>query len=120
MKSHTDLIVWQKSIDLVETVYQVTGKFPTEEKFGLISQIRRCAVSIPSNIAEGHGRKSDGEFCQFLRIAYGSSSELETQIILSKRLSFIRDSEHENIMSKLTEIHKMLNTLISKSLKAKS
>ena len=83
MSEFTKLIAWQRSIDLVEVIYRITKKFPDDEKFNLVSQIRRSAVSIPSNIAEGHGRKTNGEFAHFLRIAYGSSSELETQLIIS-------------------------------------
>jgi len=113
MNSHQDLLVWQKSMGLVESVYKITEVFPDEEKFNLVSQIRRSAVSIPSNISEGHDRKTDGEFGHFLRIAYGSSAELETQIILADRLKLMSDSEAEAIIAELTEVRKMLNKLIS-------
>lgn len=89
INSFKDLIVWQKSMELVEKVYKITESFPTKEQFGLISQMRRAAVSIPSNIAEGYGRNSTGSYIQFLSIARGSLLELETQLELSKRLNFI-------------------------------
>ncbi len=89
MHDYKQLKVWNKSIDLVVDVYKATGDFPKEEKYGLISQMRRSAVSIPSNIAEGAGRNSDKEFCHFLAVAHGSSYELETQVIVSERLELI-------------------------------
>ena len=107
------MIVWQKSIELVTKVYDISRKFPEDEKFGLTSQIRRCAVSIPSNIAEGYGRKSDGELAQFLRIAYGSSSELETQLEISYKLNYISQDVAKSLEEELTEIRKMLNKLIT-------
>ncbi len=91
MKSYRDLEVWSLSMDLVEDVYRETGKFPDEERFGLSSQMRRAAVSIPSNIAEGSGRKNAKEFIQFLYIAKGSLAELETQIEIAHRLNYMRD-----------------------------
>jgi four helix bundle protein len=86
IKSHKDLIIWQRSMDLVESVYRITENFPARENFGLVSQMRRAAVSIPSNIAEGYGRQSTGNYSQFLSIARGSLLELETQIEISLRL----------------------------------
>ena len=91
MKYHKDLHVWQKAMDLVERVYLLTKKFPDEEKYGLISQIRRAAVSVPSNIAEGAGRNGTREFTQFLYIALGSLSELETQIDIASRLNYVQE-----------------------------
>jgi len=88
MTSHKDLKVWQKGIELVKVIYDITKTFPSNEQFGLTSQIRRCSVSIPSNIAEGCGRNSDKELIHFLYIALGSASELETQIIISQELGF--------------------------------
>ncbi len=88
MGGFRDLVVWQKSIDLVTDVYRNTSKFPREEIFALTSQIRRCAVSIPSNIAEGEGRKGASEFAHFLRIAQGSLAELQTQLIVSEQLGY--------------------------------
>ena len=89
INSHKDLIVWQKSIKLCKSIYKLTDKFPKEETFGLTSQMRRCAVSIPSNIADGRNRGTRKDFSQFLRIALGSASELETQIEISRELSYM-------------------------------
>ncbi|QBO58348.1 four helix bundle protein [Chryseobacterium salivictor] len=91
MNNHKDLLVYQKSLDLVELIYRITQSFPAEEKFGLTSQLRRCAVSLPSNIAEGAGRKGTKEFIHFLYIALGSLNEAETQMEISRRLGFIAD-----------------------------
>jgi four helix bundle protein len=97
MGGFRDLIVWQKSIDLVTEVYRNTSKFPREEIFALTSQIRRCAVSIPSNIAEGEGRKGAPEFARFLRIAQGSLAELQTQLIVSERLGYLPQPQFETL-----------------------
>lgn len=115
MKSYKTLIVWQKSVDLVEGVYRITRDFPDDEKFNLTSQIRRSAVSIPSNIAEGHGRKSDGDFGHFLKIAFGSSSELETQLLIAKRLELLPEKEYDALAESLTTVRKMLNSLIART-----
>lgn len=101
-------------MDLVEMVYKSTESLPKEEQFGLFSQIRRSAVSIPSNIAEGSGRGGDKEFVHFLRLAAASSYELETQLILAQRLQMIALSELENLAKELSEIQKMLYALINK------
>jgi len=93
LKTHRDLDVWKKAMDLVENLYNITSNFPVEEKYGLVSQIRRAAVSIPSNIAEGAGRKSDKEFVQFLYVSMGSLSEVETQLLIAQRLKIISDCE---------------------------
>ncbi len=111
-KSHEDLIVWQKAILLSVKVYKLTESFPAEEKFGLISQMRRCAVSIPSNIAEGRGRKTKKDYCHFLRIAYGSKAELETQLVIAKKLSFGNTVQYKVVDELITEVGKMLNVLI--------
>ncbi len=111
MKTHKDLIVWQKSIALVKSVYALTQSFPQEEMFGLISQMRRCAVSIPSNIAEGHGRGSEKELVRFLEIALGSAAELETQLIIAKELNFVVAEDFETIISEVNEVVKMLSAL---------
>ncbi len=111
--SFKDLIVWQKSMLLAENIYKVTEDFPKNETFGLISQMRRASVSIPSNIAEGYGRKSNREYVQFFSIAYGSLLELETQMILSSRLGFIK-KEFDSINSLREEISKMLYVMILK------
>ena len=114
MKTHKDLVVWNKSMELVIATYKLSSKFPEEEKFGLSSQMRRAAVSIPSNIAEGAARNSTKEYIRFLYIALGSLSELETQFLISNRLEYLNDLLEDAI----TEIRKMLLSLI-KSLKKK-
>lgn len=119
IRSYKDLLVWQKAMQLCERVYSVTSKFPNEEKFGLVSQIRRSAVSIPSNIAEGRGRTSRKDFIQFLHIALGSTNELETQLELAKRLMLGQKEDYNKVVGLLTEVKKMLAGLMS-SLKAKS
>lgn len=111
MNRFKELLVWQKAIDLAVDVYQVTEKLPKEERFGLISQINRCVVSIPSNIAEGAGRNTSKEFNNFLGIAQGSSFELDTQLIISNRLSFISNQEYQNIESQLEHIQNMIAKL---------
>lgn len=90
-QSHKDLTVWQKAMDLVEDIYRITRDFPDEERFGLVQQMRRCAVSIPSNIAEGAGRSSSREFLRFLSIAIGSLAELETQVEIAKRIGYLSE-----------------------------
>lgn len=110
--TYKDLIVWQKGIELVKEIYKITGTFPQNEIYGLVSQMRRSAVSIPSNIAEGRQRGTKKDYCQFLRIAQGSVAELETQIIISKEM-FIK-VDYSKSISLLNEIQKMLAVLISK------
>jgi four helix bundle protein len=112
VKSHEDLDVWQKAVELAEHIYRVTYNFPNDEKFGLVSQMRRAAVSIASNIAEGAARQSRKEFVQFLCIASGSTSELLTQIVISDRVG-IGDSRELANASQLTErVARMLQGLI--------
>src|SRR4051794_18515783 len=110
-QSYKDLIVWQKSIALAKLVYQLTSKFPNEEKFGLVSQMRRAAVSIPSNVAEGQARHTTGEFIQFISHAEVSLAELHTQLILSIELKFCSESAAESGLTLLGEIRRMLNAL---------
>lgn len=112
IKSYKELIVWQKSIELVKEIYKLTTGLPKEEIYGLSSQMRRSAISIPSNIAEGQQRNGTKEFLQFLGIAYGSGAELETQLIISHDLYPKIDCSKSN--SLLDEIQKMLNALITK------
>lgn len=114
VKGYKDLIVWQKSVDLVCLVYEVTKTFPKEEIYGLASQIRRAAVSVPSNIAEGQARRSTAEFRYFLSIARGSLAEVETQLIIADRLHLINPEKKLQIFPLHEEISKMLSTLISK------
>jgi len=113
-RSYKDLLVWQKGLRLVKMVYQETAEFPTEERFGLISQMRRCAVSVPSNIAEGQSRRTAGEFVQFISHAEGSLAELETQCLISIDLGFITSETAEPILSAIVELQKMLNSLRQK------
>ena len=113
METHKDLRVWQQSIDLVFSVYLMTKSFPKDELFGLVSQMRRAAVSVPSNIAEGFARGTDKEKIHFLRISSGSMSELETQLVLSKELEYISEEEYQKVSEHLTVVWKQLNSLIS-------
>lgn len=113
MKTYKDLIVWEKSIELVIAIYNLTEKFPKEEVFGLTSQIRRAAVSLPSNIAEGKMRGGEIEFKRFLSIAFASGAELETQLIISKKLPKTSKLEYNKVESLLSEVMRMLNKLIS-------
>ena len=114
MKNFKELNVWQKGIELVAIVYKNTSSFPEEEKYGLSAQMRRAAVSIPSNIAEGHLRKTAKDFKQFLSIARGSCAELETQIIIAHKLGFIHEYNFDNLSSKVEELSKMLSSFYSK------
>lgn len=114
MNNYKELKIWQKSMDLVEKVYALTLLFPNEEKYGLISQIQRSAVSIPSNISEGAGRNSDKEFKNFLGIANGSINELSTQLELSIRVGYATEDNLAEILELLTQIQKMNFTLIKK------
>ena len=106
-----DLLVWQKSMDLTSSVYKITNSLPRDEQFGLTSQMRRASISIPSNIAEGQSR-SVREFIQFLRVARGSRSELETQLLICVRLNYLTDSDIESALKILAEISKMTSSLI--------
>jgi four helix bundle protein len=110
-QNYKDLVVWQKGIALAKAIYQLTSRFPSEEKFGLVAQMRRAAVSIPSNIAEGQARHTTGEFIQFISHAEGSTAELETQLILSLELGFTAKEQTANEFSLLDEIRRMLNGL---------
>lgn len=106
-----DLLVWQKGIGLVKEVYQMTGAFPADERFGLVSQMRRAAVSIPSNLAEGQARRTTGEFIQFISHAEGSLAELETQLIIAIELGYCIQSKATSAFDLIEELHKMLNAL---------
>ncbi|MYH63251.1 MAG: four helix bundle protein [Caldilineaceae bacterium SB0675_bin_29] len=112
IRSYRDLIVWQKSIDLTLRTYKLTGRFPSEERYGLTSQMRRAAASIPANIAEGHARRSTGEYLQFLGIARGSLAELETFLTLSERLGLIGSEISDSLWENCAEISKMLAGLV--------
>ena len=113
MDTHKDLRVWRQSIELVTAIYQITKTFPREELFGLVSQLRRAAVSVPSNIAEGYARGTDRERLHFLRISSGSMSEIETQVMLSLNLGYITQDSYEELSENVTSVWKQLNALIS-------
>ncbi len=110
-QNYKDLIVWQKGIELGKIIYRLTATFPQEERFGLISQMRRAAVSIPSNIAEGRARRTTPEFIQFVSHAEGSAAELDTQIILAVELNFCCKTDALPIYELNDEIRRMLNAL---------
>ena len=110
--SYRDLVVWQRSMDLVVQCYRISGHFPASEMYGLTGQIRRAAVSIPANIAEGHGRDSTGSFVQFLRVSQGSIKELETHLILAARLGFIDEEACTRLLTEADEIGRMMRNLI--------
>lgn len=112
LRNYRDLIAWQKAMDLVEGVYRTSRQFPKEELYALCSQIRRSAVSVPSNIAEGEGRGSPREFVQFLRIAHGSLRELETQVLIAQRLSYVKDKEAASLLDVAAEVGRLITGLI--------
>jgi four helix bundle protein len=118
LKNYKELKVWQKAYQLCITLYKITKGSPKEERYGLISQIRRAAISVPSNIAEGYGRKTTQEYMQSLYIAYGSHCELETQIMLAKDLGYIRTEDFKVLQLGIGEVERMLKALI-KSLQNK-
>lgn len=114
MQSYKDLQVWQKSINLVKAVYLMTAKFPSTEKYGIINQMQRSAVSVPSNIAEGRLRSGEKSFTQFLLVALGSCAELQTQVIISEQIGYIKASESEKLQLEIDEIMKMISSLVRK------
>jgi four helix bundle protein len=118
LKSFKDLKVWQKAYQLCLEIYKVTGNFPADEKFGLTSQMRRAAISIPSNIAEGYGRKTIPDYVRCLYIAYGSTCELETQTLLSGDLEYLDKNIKVSLLEKINEVERMLMAL-TKSLENK-
>jgi four helix bundle protein len=118
LQSYRELLVWQKAMELAQLIYQLTEPFPKREIYGLASQLRRAAVSVPSNIAEGYGRGSRREYLQFLAIAQGSLKELETQVILAERLTYASAAQSARILAKSEAVGKMLGALI-RSLKLK-
>lgn len=113
MKSYKDLIVWKKSVQLSVDVYKMSHDLPKNELYALTSQIQRCAVSIPSNIAEGQRRESKKEFLRFLRVAYGSGAELETQLLIASKIGYLTKSKYIKLNEDLEQVLKMLNRLIS-------
>ena len=113
LKNYKELNVWQKSYELCLEIYRITANFPHEERYGLTSQIRRSAVSIPSNIAQGYGRKTTVDYIRMLYISYSSVCELETQILLAKDLGFIEKDELSTVKTNIAEIERMLKALIT-------
>ena len=113
MANFKELLVWQKSINFVTEIYQVTNDFPKDEMYGLTSQIRRASISIPSNIAEGNSRRSVADYLQFLKIARGSCAEVETQLIIAQNLKFLSQEHYLKLNQNIIEISKMLNGLIN-------
>jgi len=111
VKGHRDLVVWQKAMTLVTDVYQVTRGFPKEEPYGLTAQLRRAAVSVPSNLAEGHGRNSRKEFHHFVGQARGSLTELETQLEIATNLGYFSQAKASELLARASEIARMLNGL---------
>ena len=111
VKSYRDLVVWQGGMRLAENVYRASSQFPRSELFGLRAQVQRCAVSIPSNIAEGHTRESTREFLRFLSIAAGSAAELQTQIVLANRLGSIDTPRTDDVLDQADQVMKMLHGL---------
>ena len=119
-RHYRDLIAWQKAISLVTVIYKVSSNFPRDEMYGLTSQLRRAGVSVPSNIAEGQGRASTGEFIQFLCHARGSLFEVETQVIVACNLSYLGAAERDSLMSEISELGRILNGLITSLRRRKS
>jgi len=114
IKTFRDLLVWQKSMVLVTDVYKASAGFPSDERFGLTSQLRRCVVSIPSNIAEGFGRDTTNDYLRFLGIAKGSLYEAQTQIEIGRNLQFVEDSRFNTLLEQAREIERMLTSMIRK------
>ena len=112
IKSHRDLIAWQKAMDLVVETYKVSRDFPKEELYGLTSQMRRAAISVPANIAEGQGRRLSGEFIHFLGNARGSLSELETHLEIALRLGYIEQENYQPVQDQIQEVGRILNGLL--------
>lgn len=111
VKHYQELVVWQKAMDLVESIYKATTSFPNTEVYGLTSQLRRAAVSIPSNIAEGQGRNTTRDFLHFLSVAQGSLRELETQVLIAQRLGYIKTPEGTTLMDVTSEVGRLLSGL---------
>jgi len=114
VKTYRDLMVWQKSMAMVTEIYKVTQSFPRREDYGITSQIRRCAVSIPSNIAEGYGRHSRNEYIRFLQIALGSLFELQTQLEITANLGYLKKEEFDVLYESTREVERMLSVLIKR------
>ena len=118
-RNYADLIAWQKAMNLAESVYRVTKTLPRDEAYGLTSQMRRAAVSIPSNIAEGEGRGTSGQFLHMLAVSYGSLRELETQVLLAGRLQLLSEHDRSHVIEQCAEVGRLLNGLM-KSIKRRA
>jgi four helix bundle protein len=118
-RNYADLIAWQKAMNLAESVYRVSKTLPRHERYGLMSQMRRAAVSIPSNIAEGEGRRTPGQFLHMLAVSYGSLRELETQAILAERLQLVTEDDGRQVIEECAEVGRLLNGLM-KSLRRRA
>ncbi|CAN5441595.1 MAG: four helix bundle protein [Acidobacteria bacterium] len=118
-KNYRDLIAWQRAMDFAVAVYEATKAFPQEERYGLTSQLRRCSVSIPSNIAEGQGRRNDGHFKHSLQMAHGSLCEAEAQVLLAQRLGFLKAEAADRLLDQAGEVGRLV-TGLTKSLEARS
>ena len=112
-RNYSDLVAWQKAMDLVELIYHATGQFPKDELYGLTNQLRRAVVSVPSNIAEGQGRSSAVDFRRFLAISYGSLREVETQVLIAQRLHYLTDAQTDKLMNLAGEVGRLINGLSS-------
>jgi four helix bundle protein len=113
LQSYKELKVWQKAIDIVEQVYLLTKSFPADEKFGLVSQMRRAAVSVPANVAEGYGRRHRGDYLRYLSVSRGSLLELETHLIVAQRLGYGAGDLHAELVSRIQEVDRMLYALMA-------
>ncbi len=111
IRDYRDLIVWQKAMDLVEAIYRLTRAFPKEELYGLTSQVRRAAISVPSNIAEGQGRRTRAGFVQFLSIASGSVKEVETQILIAERLAYVKQADASAVLELAAQVARLISGL---------
>jgi four helix bundle protein len=120
LRSYQDLDVWRFSVDWTEAIYRTTAAWPSDERFGLISQVRRAAVSVASNIAEGAARRSTGEFLQFVGVAQGSLAEAETQLLIAARLGYLREPDHRALTVSADQISRMLASLASALKRRKS
>ena len=112
MRNFKELLIWKKGIEIAIDIYKLTGTFPASEKFGLISQMTRCAVSISSNIAEGSSRKSEKDYHRFIEIALGSCFELETQLVIAKAVNFITNEQYLSLSGKIFEEQKILSSFM--------
>lgn len=120
IKSYKDLLIWEKGIEIVALTYKIVSSFPKDELYALSSQIKRSSISIPSNIAEGYGRQSTQNYIQFIKIARGSLCELETQLLVAKKLDFIQDEKlFSELTNQITEESKMINSFLNKLEKSK-